>query len=254
MSLVARDLRIRREGRQLLDGVDLHLEPGELHVVLGANGAGKSTLLHALAGDLRPAAGTVTLDGQPLHLMPVRALARRRAVLPQIDALDFAFTVREVVALGRYAAADDTDAIVAAALAATDTTALAERIYPTLSGGERSRVRLARALAQLWDVDDGAGRYLLLDEPTAALDLAHQQACMRIVTRFAAGGAAVLAVLHDPNLAMRYADRVSLLREGRLLASGPPREVLDAARLSAVYDTPLRVVDVAGLPVPLIIA
>lgn len=256
MSLRADAVAVDVDGRRLLDDVSLQLRPGELHVLLGANGAGKSTLLHLLAGDHAPSRGQVTLDGRPVTDIPRRLLARRRAVLPQADHLDFAFTAREVVALGRYAMGDEDGPVIDAALRAADALPLADRPYPTLSGGERSRVRLARALAQLWP-GDGAGtggRYLLLDEPTAALDLPHQQACMRIIADMARRGVGVLAILHDPNLAMAHADRVSLLRDGRLLASGRPQTVLDAATLSRVYDTPMALLRVEGRQRPVIVA
>lgn len=244
--LIADALTVKREGRLLLAGVSLQARPGEVHVILGPNGAGKSTLLRILSGDLRADAGQASLDGRPLASWPLRELARRRAVLPQQDSLRFSFTATEVVALGRMPFADsglvNEQGIIEEALAATGVQHLAQRRYPTLSGGERARVQLARVLAQLWPQPQTTeARYLLLDEPTASLDLAHQYACLRQMRRFATDGGGVVAVLHDPNQALAVADRVSLLLGGRLMASGTPADVLTPDRLSALYEVPLEV-------------
>jgi iron complex transport system ATP-binding protein len=235
----------------LLDGVSLALTPGEVVALVGPNGAGKSTLLRVLAGDLSPNGGEVTLDGKALASFRARELALRRAVLPQQTVMQFAFAAREVVAMGRHPHsgrrdAPDDEAIVTAAMVRTETDKLAERAFPSLSGGEQGRVSLARVLAQEAPI-------LLLDEPTAALDLRHQQATLAIARELAAEGAAVLAVLHDLNLAAAYADRVALLAAGRLEAVGPPWEVLNAAILSAVFDHPIVIVPHPARDCPLVI-
>ena len=212
----------------LLEGVTLDVRPGEVLAVVGANGAGKTTALRVLAGELRPHAGAARLDGAPLAALDGRALAVRRAVLPQASALPFDFAVLEVVLLGRTPHRAGRDADLEAAHRAMRTAgvaALADRRYPTLSGGEQQRVHLARALAQLDAPGDGA-RYLLLDEPTSALDIAHQHAVLRTARQRAAAGDGVVAVLHDLNHAAQYADRVAVLAGGRLVACGPPRDVL----------------------------
>jgi len=262
--LCAEGLRCEAEGRHLLDGVSLRLAPGEVHAVLGRNGAGKSTLLRTLAGDLRPQAGAVRLNGRLLAAWTPRQRARQRAVLPQSESLRFGFSVEQVVALGRYACPQHRpeleQGIVREALRAAGVEALAGRRYPSLSGGERARVQFARVMAQVWEpLPDsepelgGNTRYLLLDEPTASLDLAHQHACLSQARRFAAAGAGVLAVLHDPNLALRYADRVSLLEQGRLIGQGPVREVLTRERLQRTYGMPLELVHTAGEALPLVV-
>lgn len=244
--LWGRDLHWEFGRRRLLAGVSLAVRPGELHVVLGVNGAGKSTLLKLLAGDLQPSKGEVILNDRPMRAWSLRQRARLRAVLPQGDNLRFAFTAREVVTLGRQAAYGGTEAaetaLVSAALEAFDASALADRSYLQLSGGERQRVQLARVLAQLSRVHGQADEpmYLLLDEPTAALDLAHQHACMSLLRRKLATGLGVLAVLHDINLAGRYADTVSLLHEGLLLAQGAPAAVLRPETLQRAYGSKLR--------------
>lgn len=250
--LVAHNVTYRAGGRALVDRVSLALARGEVLALVGPNGAGKSTLLRLLAGDLVPAGGEVTLDGRPLARHGARDLALRRALLPQQTILQFAFTARAVAAMGRHPhlglggeSAED-EAIVEASLARTETLPLAERAYPSLSGGEQARVSLARVLAQ-------AAPILLLDEPTAALDLRHQQAVLRIARDLAAEGAAVLAVLHDLNLAAAYADRIALLSGGRLVAEGTPWQALTAERLSAVFGHPVAVVPHPRRDCPLVL-
>ena len=247
------DLTVRspgRNGRALLDGVSLTLRPGEVVAVVGPNGAGKSTLLRALAGELAPAAGSVTVEGRPARDWGPLALARRRAVVSQSVSLAFPMTAGDVAALGRLpwhgtpAAARDAEAV-SAALSRAGVAHLAQRIHATLSGGEAQRVGIARALAQL---DDAAPpRALLLDEPTASLDAAHRGALLRTLRSLAAEGTAVLAVLHDLNEAAFVADRVAVLAEGRIVAEGPPAEVLTPARMAAIYGAPFRAVAEGGL-------
>ncbi len=239
--LQARQLGVSLQGRALLQDLSLDIAACELHVLLGPNGAGKSTLLRTLAGEWPPASGGLLFDGRPLAETPPLEQARRRAVLPQHDGLSFGLSVRELIALGRYPCKDQrpatTQAVVDAVMAATQITALADRRYPTLSGGERRRAQLARVLAQVWDVPQAL---LLLDEPTHSLDLAHQHAVLALLQQLAQQGHAVLISLHELNLAARYANRVSLLRDGHLLASGSPAQVLDEAHLQALYGHSLR--------------
>ncbi|MCB9766287.1 MAG: heme ABC transporter ATP-binding protein [Alphaproteobacteria bacterium] len=231
-------------GRRILDGVTLTLRPGELLAVVGPNGAGKSTLLRTLAGELRPAKGTVTLDGRPLPAWPPRDLARRRAVLSQSTRVAFAFTALDVVRMGRGPHVQGRERpedrrIAREALRRVGLEGFEERAVDTLSGGERQRVHLARVLAQI--DGDGPTRYLLMDEPTAAQDLRFQHEVLSCARARAAEGLGVLAVLHDLNLAARYADRVALMDRGVLLHCSIPVEVLHPERLSAVYGLPLAV-------------
>lgn len=250
-SLAARGLTVAIDGARLLDAVDFEAHPGELHALLGPNGAGKSTLLGALAGDVKPSTGSVSLDGRPLAEWKLRELARVRAVLLQQHEVFFPFTVREVVEMGRAPwrgtpAEDDDERMIAEAMALTDITALAERSVPSLSGGERARAALARVLAQ------GAPT-LMLDEPTAALDLKHQEDVMRLARERAASGDTVVVVLHDLNVAAAYADRVTLLQRGRVVASGDPRAVLTAERIGAVYGQAVEVLEHPRTGAPLIL-
>ncbi len=242
VTLRARQVGVERGGgRRVLDEVDLDVVAGQILALVGPNGAGKSTLLGALSGELELAGGTVELDGRPVARWAPVDMARRRAVLPQTHTVGFPFTAREVVAMGRAPWArtlrqDDDEAAITAALAATDTEHLAARPFPALSGGERARVALARVLAQ--DTPT-----LLLDEPTAALDLGHQEQVLRLARTRARDGAAVVIVLHDLGIAAAYADRVAVLESGRLAACGPPRDILTTPLLSRVYQHPVEVFD-----------
>ncbi len=239
--LSASRLGVIREGRELLSRVDLQLAAGELHVLLGPTGAGKSTLLRALAGEWPATSGTITLGNTPLTALDALAQARRRAVLPQQDALSFGLTVRQLASLGRYSAVDQRAStqqqIIDAVLQATDLTHLAARPYPELSGGERRRAQLARVLAQVWDVPQAL---LLLDEPIHSLDLAHQHAVLGLLRQLAARGFAVLASLHELNHAASAAHRISLIQSGCIVACGAPERVLDGARLQALYGDTLQ--------------
>ncbi|ATQ27855.1 heme ABC transporter ATP-binding protein [Rhodococcus ruber] len=251
MTLRAEQVAVRRGERVVLDGVDLEVRVGEVLALVGPNGAGKSTLLAALAGDHPVAAGEVTVGDRPLAEFSAAALARRRAVLPQQHAVGFAFTALQVVRMGRavWARTDrsrEDETTVAAALAEADVTHLAHRPFPALSGGERARVALARVLAQ-------DTQTLLLDEPTAALDLGHQETVMQVVRGRADAGTAVVVVLHDLNLAAAYADRVCVLAGGRVAADGPPAQVLTGELLTRVYHYPVRVHPHPGTGAPLVL-
>ncbi|WP_119166580.1 heme ABC transporter ATP-binding protein [Algihabitans albus] len=239
--LHATGLHFARQGNPILRGVDLALEPARVTALIGPNGAGKSTLLHLLSGALAPDGGTVTLDGRPLADWSRAGLARRRAVLPQSSELTFPFRVLEVVMMGRSAhngrssLTRDLD-VAAATLDEVDAAHLAQRIYPTLSGGERQRVQLARVMAQIWpDTDNDRPRFLLLDEPTNNLDLTHQHRLLAFARRLAERGLGVFAVLHDPNLAALYADRLVLLSEGRVQSAGTVDSVLTEPQIERAF-------------------
>lgn len=239
VAVTARGIGLRVGGSWLLRDADLDLTAGTLLAVVGPNGAGKSTLLSLLAGDRAPTTGTVRVGGLDARRAHPVDLARRRAVLPQRPRLSFPFTVADIVAMGRapWAATDaeaEDEAAVAEALAATGMTEFAGRRYPTLSGGEQARASFARVLAQRTPV-------LLLDEPTAALDLRHQERLMRTARDRADRGLAVLAVLHDLQLAAAYADEIAVLRDGRLVARGAPEHALTEPLLEDVYRLPVEV-------------
>jgi iron complex transport system ATP-binding protein len=225
--------------RAALDGVTFSAREGEFVGLLGPNGAGKSTLVRLVAGLLAPAAGSVRLAGLDPHAAPRRRVAQVCALVPQEPRLDWPFTVREAVMMGRAAHQGllaipgryDTGAV-EGALAACDLVQLADRRVDALSGGERRRVFFARALAQ-------EPRVLLLDEPTAFLDLSHQVAAMEMARVAARGGLCVVAVLHDLNQAAAACDRLVVLGSGRVVAEGPPGEVLTAERVREVWGVPV---------------
>jgi iron complex transport system ATP-binding protein len=232
----AENVSVHRDGKCVLAGIDLTLNPGEMLGVLGPNGAGKSTLLGALCGELKTSQGQLWLDGQPLAHWSGQQRAQRLAVLPQSSTLSFAFNIQEVVAMGRLPHDSgqhrDTE-IIQASLEAADALHLRDRSYLALSGGERQRVHLARVLAQLWPGE--GGQTLLLDEPTSMLDPLHQHTTLQAVREFANRGGAVMVILHDLNLAARYCDRILLLESGRPHAIGAPDAVLVPDALEAVF-------------------
>jgi heme transport system ATP-binding protein len=234
--------------RRLVDGVDLQLPRGKLVALVGPNGAGKSTLLRLFAGEITPTAGTMTIDGRELGGVATAELARRRAVVPQATALAFPFTVLEVVLLGASVPGFEIaepralntalDAIEAVGLAGFE-----QRLFTQLSGGERQRTAIARALCQLAAAyrPSAATTALLLDEPTASLDFAHQGIVLGEARRQADLGRAVLIVLHDLNLAAAYADEIVLMSRGCIAASGSAAAVLRDDLLSEVYGCPVRI-------------
>jgi len=238
--LVAEQVSCVLDGRTVLRDVDLQLAAGEVLAILGPNGAGKSTLLRVLARELSPTSGSVELNGRALDQWTAVELARQRAVLPQADSLRFAFEVQEVVRLGRYpwngGTSDKEKQIVDHAMRAAGVEKFAARPYTSLSGGERARVQLARVFAQIWEPARRGAQFLLLDEPTASLDLAHQHEVLTAIRGFASRGAGIALALHDLNLASRYADRVLLMKHGEVDSIGDAREVLTAENIGRVFD------------------
>ena len=224
MTLEARDLTIGHR----LEAVDAVLRPGEITAICGPNGAGKSTLLAALAGLLAPDRGGVSLDGQALGRMAAGKRARAIGYLPQDGPVAWDLSVRGLVALGRTPHGDRDAGPVDEAIATMELGALAHRQVTQLSGGERARALLARVLA-------GEPRWILADEPLAALDLAHRASLLTHLRQQAAAGRGVAIVMHDLAAAMNHADRVLVLDRGRLAAAGPPCEALDTARIARIW-------------------
>ena len=250
-------LSLRRGQRQILDGLDLSLESGTLTALLGPNGAGKSSLLKCLTGELEYE-GSITLFGADRQQWDSSQLAHRLGVLPQSSSLNFPFLCEEVVAMGRLPHCEPArrkEEIVAAAMTHAGVEHLAKRLYPGLSGGERQRVQFARVLAQIWQTPSPTEqaeqpRLLLLDEPTSALDLKYQHQLLTMARALASRNTAVLVVLHDLNLAARYADRLVMLERGKLMADGTPAEVLTPELIARLYDYPAQVIHhpESGLP------
>jgi iron complex transport system ATP-binding protein len=238
--LTADNITFRVGPKALLNEVSVQFAPGKLHLIIGPNGAGKSTLIKVLARLLHPQSGKIEYDGADVQHATEAELAKRRAVLSQAIEVAFPLSVREVVMMGRYphfggrpAALDER--IVDEVMSHFDVTEFSERNYQTLSGGERQRVNFARVLAQLWR-DDSFGRYLFLDEPLTFLDIRHQIDFMKKVRSFAgAADVVTVGVVHDLNLAARFADQIVLLNHGRVVAAGTPDEVLTADRIREVF-------------------
>lgn len=252
MNLEARNLVVRYPGaaRPALDDVSFQVPGGTVLAVLGPNGSGKSTLTRALLGALPLGGGEAILDGRPVGAWSRRELARAVGAVPQSEPLPFPITARELVGMGRYAhlgplqgeTPADREAV-QAALDRCDVLDLADRLVQTLSGGELQRVRIARALAQ-------QPRALILDEPTASLDIRHEMAILELLRGSAECGITVLLVTHHLDLAARYADRILLLDRGRLVAAGAPEDVLTPSTIEDVYRWPVAVRpdDITGSP------
>ncbi|MFL9499664.1 heme ABC transporter ATP-binding protein [Rhodopseudomonas palustris] len=237
-------------GATLVDRVDLTISQGELVAIVGPNGAGKSTLLRMLSGDLRPTSGTVSLDGRALSDYPPRALAARRAMLAQHTTVSFPFSVEEIVAMGADIDPRKAAPLFDTALRDVGLDHFRHRDITTLSGGEQQRAHFARILVQLWsgEADAGPG-LLLLDEPTSSLDIRHQLDLAETARRCARRGTTVIAILHDLNLAARFADRIIVLSGGRIAADGAPAAVLRHELIADVFDVTLTVnTDLAGQP------
>lgn len=228
-TLQVRELRVERDGRKLLDGIELSLQPGQLLGLIGPNGAGKSSLLKAIV-HLLPYSGEISLDGVALASLSPRQRALRLAYLAQGDNGSWPLRLRDFVALGRLPhprGAANAQAV-EEAIASMQLQALSERRIDQLSGGERARARLARALAV-------GSPLLLADEPVAALDPFHQLSVMQLLREQCAAGRSAIVVLHDLSLASRFCDQLLLLDQGRLVASGAPRQVLTPKHLQEVY-------------------
>lgn len=252
-----RNLVVERGGCAVVNDVSLDVSPGEFVVLVGPNGSGKSSLVGAVSGDLRYSQGSVRIGGLDVSTTSRPDLARQRSVMTQNNPVSFGFTVREVVGFGRSpwraTSTSEHDAeLIDSAISKLDLQHLADRPVQALSGGELARVAMARALAQ-----DTAT--MILDEPTAALDLRHQVELLSIVREQVTQGRSALVVLHDLTLAAQFADRVAVLQSGRVAAQGPPQEVLAPQTLSQIYGVQIFTltnpetstpVIVAGQPIP----
>ena len=242
-TIAATDLSFSIDGARLLDHITLEFEPGRLVALVGPNGAGKTTLLRAFAGELAPTSGTVTIGNRTLIDIHPSDLALIRAYLQRSPESNVPFTSRTLVGLGRHPHRQDPNnsterdaAIIEGWMKATDTLSFASRPFRTLSGGEQMRVSIARVLAQDTPV-------LLLDEPTAALDVSYQERILDQLARHATQGRIVVAVLHDLNAAAAHADEIVVMANGRIAAHGEPDRTLNEQLLTRVYRHQMRVID-----------
>lgn len=242
------DLNYRISPNLSLEHISFDVQPGELLIVLGANGAGKSTLLQLLTGTLLPDSGTVLVKGRPLGDWSNKERAAFSAVLHQQNHLQLPFSVQEVAMMGRYPhfsrhAGEQDERIVSNSLAQVGIAHLSDRNYLTLSGGEQQRVHLARVLAQICPDGKSSNEvsFLYMDEPGNSLDIRHQHAALQIARSLAQAGNCVVAVLHELNLALQYADKILMLQHGKIKAWGKPADVITEEIISSVYDLPLQI-------------
>jgi iron complex transport system ATP-binding protein len=257
--MIWNNVSLQKGGRPLLQNISVEIPVGQVTVILGPNGAGKSTFLKLSAKELAPSAGDITWLGLDLQSWSIQDLALFRGVLSQSHPIAFPMDPKELVKMGRYPhqarrSANAEDArIVDEAMDACKVQHLAERSTQFLSGGEMQRVHTARVLTQIWQNESQRPRMLLLDEPTASLDPAYQHLCLQNARAMADEGVCVLAILHDLNLAARYADRIIFLKEGRLVAEGPMRAMMKESLLQDVFAVDIHTVHDPRLSHPLIV-
>ena len=238
--------------RYLVEQVSLKLSPGECMVVMGANGAGKSTLLKMIAGSLHPASGSVFFNGKDLRSYKADQLARQRAVLSQHYHINFPVTAREVAMMGRYPYFSSTprktdETIVSEAMERMQVTALADREYNTLSGGEAQKIQMCRVLAQIHPEENSSEpRMLLLDEPVSHLDIKYQHQLLAAAKDLCKQGTGVFAVLHDINLALKFADHILFMKNGKLVAQISSGNEITPSLLNEVFDVDAAVYDIPG--------
>ncbi|MFB9777933.1 heme ABC transporter ATP-binding protein [Brevibacterium otitidis] len=249
-ALAAENVSVTLGRNEILRSVSLSAEAGQVISLVGPNGAGKSTLFGVLSGDHAPTSGQALIDGRPLGDFSLKELARTRAVLPQDHLVRFSYSVEEIVGLARLShqtSPEEDEQIVSQAISDVELAGMRRRDVQTLSGGEMGRAAFARVLAQTTPI-------VLLDEPTAALDLRHQESLLTRVRQLREHGACVITVLHDLNLAAAYSDRVIVLADGQIRADGTPAEVFSAELISEVYRQRVLVTEHPTRGCPLVLA
>jgi iron complex transport system ATP-binding protein len=240
--LVASHIHFCIRKQPIIQQADLSLSPGQFTVILGPNGAGKSTLLKVISGEIPCSHGEVRINGKNIYHYSPADLARVRAVMPQSTSVSFPFKAAEVVELGLQGSKELPPAqILQEVMELTNTLHLADRYYGDLSGGEKQRVQLARVLAQVWDPRPYP-RYVLLDEPTSSLDLAQQHQVMKAASQLKQRNIGILAIVHDINLALEYADQLLMMKRGLVAYAGPAQDLLQESIFEEVYDHPVRLV------------
>ncbi|TKF32482.1 heme ABC transporter ATP-binding protein [Enterovibrio norvegicus] len=254
MSIEIKNASLTLGNKVLLNDFSTTINGGELTIILGPNGTGKSSLLKLFSQEW-PCNGELSFYGKSVNAWKPADLAESVGILPQYSSLTFAFTVREVVELGGLALRASQKTIAAIAeekMQVTDILHLAERLYPSLSGGEKQRVHLARILTQL--SQSPRETVLMLDEPTSALDIGHQHKTLRLAKQLASEGSTVIAVIHDLNLAAQYADRIIMLNNGHIVADGSPSQVLTPSNIENVYGWAVQVIPHPQASYPVVLA
>ncbi|GAB3017675.1 heme ABC transporter ATP-binding protein [Cyclobacterium sediminis] len=244
--LSASNIQFRTKKRTILDATDLAVHPGEIMAILGPNGAGKTTLFKLLSGDSNTSLGVVKYNGRNIAGLKASQLAAVRAVMPQHSTVNFPFTVREVVELGLISnKVKDPEKVLDEVMALAQIDHLQGQQYEQLSGGEKQRVQLSRVLVQIWEKKPFP-RYALLDEPTSSLDIAQQHAMLEVLAQLKRRNIGVLVILHDLNLAAQYADKILLLKAGKMCYCGPIKAGLNECLLETVFDHPIQLMHCVG--------
>lgn len=240
--LIASHIHFCIRKQPIIQQADVRLAPGQFTAILGPNGAGKSTLLKIISGELPCSHGDIRMNGKNIRSYRPAELARVRAVMPQSTTVSFPFKAAEVVELGLQGSKEQHPAeILKEVMEATNTLHLADRDYGDLSGGEKQRIQLARVLAQVWDPQPYP-RYVLLDEPTSSLDLAQQHQVLKAASQLKSRNIGLLAIVHDINLALAYADHLLMMKNGLVAYGGPTQELMNESIFEEVYDHPVRLI------------
>jgi iron complex transport system ATP-binding protein len=239
--LSAKNISYRIDGKQILENVTADFKPGQFNIILGPNGSGKSTFLRIFSGDLKATEGTIVYDERSIDRLDIAALAKQRAVMSQAPELNFPLSVEEVLMMGRYPhfdfqPAQKDQSILEQVMDKMNLQDFRERNYQTLSGGEKQRVHFARVLAQVWEKPSQGSRYLFLDEPLNNLDIHYQQEFMKIASGFRSDDTVLVAIVHDINLAMQFADRLFFLKEGKLIIEGTPEAIIQPSLIEEVFN------------------
>tara|TARA_B100000965_G_scaffold59181_1_gene45255 strand:+ start:1312 stop:2085 length:774 start_codon:yes stop_codon:yes gene_type:complete len=247
MSLNLESVSLKLDNRQILKDVSLEINEGEIVSVIGPNGAGKSTLLNVLTGDINPDSGEISYDNKQLKQISIQERAFTRSVMSQMQTLVFNFSVKDVIEMG-WLQRGNSDFSNNFSMAFENVTKecnvhnLIHRKFNSLSGGEQRRVHFARTLLQLWRPSESNDpRYLLLDEPTANLDLSSEMLLMNILKKRASLNVGILVILHDLNLASHFADKIAIIKDGEIMAFGEPEKIMEDAFLTSIYDVPIKV-------------
>ena len=247
MSLNLESVSLKLDNRQILKDVSLEINEGEIVSVIGPNGAGKSTLLNVLTGDINPDSGEIFYDNKQLKQISIQERAFTRSVMSQMQTLVFNFSVKDVIEMG-WLQRGNSDFSNNFSMAFKNVTKecnvhnLIHRKFNSLSGGEQRRVHFARTLLQLWRPSESNDpRYLLLDEPTANLDLSSEMLLMNILKKRASLNVGILVILHDLNLASHFADKIAIIKDGEIMAFGEPEKIMEDAFLTSIYEVPIKV-------------